>query len=27
VFERLLARYFDGEGDAETLRLLGQPSA
>jgi uncharacterized protein (DUF1810 family) len=23
VFERLLQKYFDGEGDAETLRLLG----
>ena len=27
VFERLLARYFGGEPDAETLRLLGQQSA
>jgi uncharacterized protein (DUF1810 family) len=27
VFERLLVRYFDGEPDSETLRLLGQPSA
>jgi uncharacterized protein (DUF1810 family) len=24
VFERLLVRYFDGEPDAATLRLLGQ---
>jgi uncharacterized protein (DUF1810 family) len=24
VFERLLARYFDGEPDSETLRLLGR---
>ena len=24
VFERLLLRYFDGEPDAATLRLLGQ---
>jgi len=27
VFERLLVRYFDGEPDAATLRLLGQQSA
>ena len=27
VFERLLARYFDGEPDSETLRLLGLQSA
>ena len=27
VFERLLARYFGGEPDGETLRLLGQRSA
>ena len=27
VFERLLARYFGGEPDDETLRLLGQQSA
>ena len=27
VFERLLVRYFDGEPDAMTLRLLGQQSA
>ncbi len=26
VFERLLARYFDGEPDRETLRLLGLQS-
>jgi uncharacterized protein (DUF1810 family) len=26
VFERLLARYFDGEPDSETLRLLGRQS-
>ena len=26
VFERLLARYFGGEPDGETLRLLGQQS-
>lgn len=25
VFERLLARYFGGKPDGETLRLLGQP--
>ena len=24
VFERLLARYFDGQPDGETLRLLGE---
>jgi uncharacterized protein (DUF1810 family) len=27
VFERLLARYFGSEPDAETLRLLGQQSS
>ena len=27
VFERVLVRYFDGEPDAATLRLLGQQSA
>jgi uncharacterized protein (DUF1810 family) len=26
VFQRLLARYFDGEPDTETLRLLGHQS-
>ena len=27
VFERLLVRYFDGEPDAETLRLVASQSA
>ena len=27
VFERVLARYYDGEPDERTLRLLGSPGA